>query len=117
MGIWLSGIASGGAVCVCGITNTTANKQSSLVFVCLSVCVQHVIHVCGESFACPQWLCPLPFLLPPPLPLTHPQVLGRQCGSQGWPGEQVVVMAAAKRYIRAAIKLAARGQYSKKEGE
>jgi len=45
------------------------------------------------------------------------QVLGRQCGSQGWPGEQVVVVAAAKRYIRAAVKLAARGQFSKKECE
>jgi hypothetical protein len=54
--------------------------------------------------------CPSP--LPPPV-----QVLGRQCGRQGWPGEQVVVIAAAKRYIRAAIKLAARGQFSKKEGE
>jgi hypothetical protein len=45
------------------------------------------------------------------------QVLGRQCGASGWPGEQVVVTAAAKRYIRAALKLAARGQYSKKDGE
>jgi hypothetical protein len=44
------------------------------------------------------------------------QVLGRQCGAAGWPGEQVVVVAAAKRYIRAAVKLAQRGQFSKKEG-
>ena len=43
--------------------------------------------------------------------------MGRQCGPYGWPGEQVVVVAAAKRYIRAALKLAARGQFSKKEGE
>jgi hypothetical protein len=45
------------------------------------------------------------------------QVLGRQCGSAGWPGEQVIVTAAAKRYIRAAVKLAQRGQFSKKDGE
>lgn len=45
------------------------------------------------------------------------QVLGRQCGMSGWPGEQVLVGAAARRYIRAAVKLAARGQFSKKDGE
>jgi hypothetical protein len=45
------------------------------------------------------------------------QVLGRQCGAAGWPGEQVIVAAAARRYVRAAVKLAARGQFSKRDGE
>ncbi|WIA33391.1 hypothetical protein OEZ86_006527 [Tetradesmus obliquus] len=43
------------------------------------------------------------------------KVLGRQCGSAGWPGEQVIVAAASRRYVRAAVKLAARGQFSKRE--
>jgi hypothetical protein len=45
------------------------------------------------------------------------QVLGRQCGAAGWPGEQVIVAAAARRYVRAAVKLAARGQFSKRDGK
>jgi hypothetical protein len=49
--------------------------------------------------------------------LSFLQVLGRQCGASGWPGEQVIVAAAARRYVRAAVKLAARGQFSKRDGE
>ncbi|KAF8058035.1 proteasome activator subunit 4 [Scenedesmus sp. PABB004] len=45
------------------------------------------------------------------------KLLGRQCGLAGWPGEAVVPDAAARRYVRAAVKLAARGQFSKRECE
>jgi hypothetical protein len=62
----------------------------------------------SEAVLCPSALAPCH---------TRTQVLGRQCGACGWPGEQVIVVAAAKRYIRAAVKLAARGQFSKMDGE
>lgn len=54
---------------------------------------------------------------PSPVAFGWLQVLGRQCGSAGWPGEQVIVAAASRRYVRAAVKLAARGQFSKRECE
>jgi hypothetical protein len=43
--------------------------------------------------------------------------LGRQCGLRGWRGEQRVVPEAARRFVRAALKLAARGQFSKSGSE
>jgi hypothetical protein len=43
--------------------------------------------------------------------------LGRQCGLRGWRGEQRIVPEAARRFVRAALKLAARGQFSKSGSE
>lgn len=54
---------------------------------------------------------------PPTPPVPPCQVLGRQCGTSGWPGEQVIVAAAARRYVKAMVKLAALGQFSKRDSE
>ena len=43
--------------------------------------------------------------------------MGRQCGTRGWKGEQRIVPEAARRYVRAAMRLAARGQFSKSQSE
>jgi hypothetical protein len=43
--------------------------------------------------------------------------MGRQCGTRGWKGEQRIVPEAARRYVRAAMRLAARGQFSKSQSK
>lgn len=43
--------------------------------------------------------------------------LGRQCGAVGWPGEARLAPPTVRRFVRAAVKLAARGQHAKDRGE
>ncbi len=69
----------------------------------------------AKSSPFPSSLILTPHPTPTPFPVS--QLLGRQSGTAGWPGEQVLVAAAAQRYVLAAVKLAARGQYSKRDGE
>lgn len=42
--------------------------------------------------------------------------LGRQCGAAGWPGESRLAAPTIRRFVRAMVKLAARGQHAKDRG-
>jgi hypothetical protein len=42
--------------------------------------------------------------------------LGRQCGAAGWPGEARLAPPTLRRFVRAMVKLAARGQHAKDRG-